>query len=212
MDFMEKAVIANRKRGIVKISVVGAICVVGALLGAYNIYMQKYIYAILYFAAVILGLLYVIIKINTVMPAYLGATRDTIYMQCWENGAFAYKVGFKPAFLADFIPAKVKKYEIAIQDIKSVMIGNKNYLTRNLESEDFNRRIESVSEARKTEQGAVRKMDFIAIVDKDHKVYFMPVTDMEQEDVAKVINLIHRKNPEAEIKCNLREIRQRLTV
>lgn len=212
MEFLEKAVAANRKKSIAKISAVGAICAVGILFGIYNILMKNPIYAVLYFIAVILGLAYVIIKINTVIPTYIAATRDTVYMQCWENGAFPYRVGFKPSFFADFIPDKVKKTEIPVADIKSVMLGSRNYLVRNLEGTDFKEQIDDASGNRRTEQGAMRKMDFICIVNNKDEIFYMSVTDMEYDAVARVINLIHRKNPEAEIKCNLREIRERLTV
>lgn len=214
MDFMEKSALlqSKKKRNIIKISTVAAICAAGILLAAYSFYIQSYIYAVLYVVAVILGLLYVIIKINSVVPCYLAATRDTVYMQCWDNGAFPYRINFKPAFFADFIPAKVEKKEIPIADIKSVMVGSKNFLSRNLPHTSFHKRMEEIAENRRSDRGAIRKMDFICIEDKKGNVNFMPVTDMEPDNLARVVNLIHRKNEEADIKCNLREIRSRLTV
>ena len=214
MEYIEKAALSQSKkrRNIVKISVVGAICAVGFILACFSVYLKSYMYAALYLVAVVLGLAYVIIKINTVMPAYIAADSDTIYLQCWDNGAFPYKINFKPAFLADFVPAKVQKKEIPISDIKSMMIGSKNYLVRNLEETDFAKQISDIAKSRHTEHGAIRKMDFVCIVDKNDNVFFMPVTDMEPNSLARVVNLVHRKNEDVQIKCNLRQIRSRLTV
>ena len=214
MEYMEKSALlqSKKKRKIVKITVVAVICAAGILLAAYSILVKSYLYAALYIIAVILGLAYVVIKVNSDIPCYLAATRDTVCMQCWDNGAFPYRINFKPAFIADFIPARVQRQEIPIADIKSVMVGSRNFLARNLEGTSFPKRMDEIAKSRRTEKGAVRKMDFICILDKRDRVYFMPVTDMEPDALARVVNLIHRKNADAEIKCNLREIRNRLTV
>lgn len=214
MDYIEKASLSqNKKRiNIIKISIVGVICTIGFILACFSVYIKSYIYATLYLIAVVLGLAYVIIKINSVMPAYIAADNDKIYLQCWDNGAFPYKINFKPSFLADFVPAKVQKKEIPISGIKNMMIGSKNYLIRNLEDTDFSKQITDISNSRHTEHGAIRKMDFVCITDNSDNVYFMPVTDMDPDSLAKVVNLVHRKNEAVQIKCNLRQIRNRLTI
>lgn len=214
MEYLEKATVSQskKKRNIIKITIVAVICIAGLALGIYSAVVKNYLYAALYLVAIILGIAYVIIKINTIMPAYIAADKSTVYMQCWENGAFPYKINFKPAFFADFIPAKVTNKEILIEDIKTVLVGSKNYLVRNLEGTDFVDKMNKISKTRKTENGALRRMDFICIVNKDGEISFMPTTDMEPGELARLVNLIYRKNPEVEIKCNLREIRSRLTV
>lgn len=214
MEYMQKAALSQkkRKRNIIKVSIVAAVCLAGLILAGYSIWIKSYIYAALYVIAVVLGLAYVMIKINAIVPAFIAADRDTVYLQCWENGVFPYKINFKPAFFADFIPAKVQKKEIPIKDIKSFMIGSKNYLIRNLEGTSFANQLHDIAKNRHTEFGAIRKMDFICITNREDEVYFMPSTDMEPEALAKVVNLIYRKNNSIEIKCNLREVRTRLTI
>ena len=214
MEYLEKAMISQTKKkiNIIKIAIVAAICVAGLALGVYSVIVRNYLYAALYLIAIILGLAYVIIKINTIMPAFIAADQTKVYMQCWENGAFPYKINFKPAFFADFIPAKVTNKEILIDDIETVLVGSKNYLVRNLEGTGFVEKINQISKTRKTESGALRRMDFICIGDKNKEILFMPITDMDEGEIAKVVNLIYRKNPEVEIKCNLRGIRSRLTI
>ena len=41
---------------------------------------------------------------------------------------------------------------------------------------------------------------------------FTDTSDIDTKALAEIVNYVHRKNPEAEIKCNLREIRVRLTI
>ena len=166
MDYIEKAALAPNKRNfnLAKITVVAVICVVGILLAVYSIIVKNYIYSALYVLASVFGLMYVVIKVNTVMPTYIAVDGEKVYMQCWDNGVFAYKVNFKPAFFADFIPAKVHKKEIAISDIKSVYVGSKNYLVRNLEETTFPEEIEKSTEHRKHDIEILRKMDILCIV------------------------------------------------
>ncbi len=212
MEYMEKAALVQgkKKREIAKISFIAAICVVGILLGAYNVYDTRYIYAILYFVAAFMGFAYVIIKINTISPVYVAANRDMIYMQCWDNRAFAYRIDFKPAFFTDFIPAKVEREEIPVSKIKGVFVGNCNYLERNLAQDDFEKHIKKIS-TRRTEIEALKKMDFLCIERENEKLSFMSINDIEKDALARIINLIYRKNPEVKIKCNLREIYSGLT-
>lgn len=214
MNYIEKAALSPGKRNfnLAKITVVAVICVVGILLSVYSITVKNYLFAALYIIAAILGLMYVVIKVNTVMPTYIAVDDSNVYMQCWDNGVFAYKVNFKPAFLADFIPAKVQKKEIPIENIKSIHIGSKNYLVRNLEETVFPEEIEKATEHRKHDVEVMRKMDILCITDSDNNVNFMSVTDTDTAALARVINYIHRKNEEADIKCNLRDLRSRLTI
>lgn len=214
MEYSKKAAISQNKKkfNIITVSAVGAVCLVGILLAVYSLYNASYLYAALYFIAVLLGLGYVIIKINSIIPLYIAADGRNVYIQNWNNGAFAYNINFKPSFLADFIPAKVVKYEIPIEKIEKIYVGSKNYLARNLENTDFAERAGRLERARRSDKNAIRRMDFICITDNENKVYFMPVSDIDTKALAEIVNYVHRKNPEAEIKCNLREIRARLTI
>lgn len=211
MEYVKKAAMSQRRKklNIIIVSVMGAVCLVGILLAVYSIYKANYIYAALYTAAVILGLGYVIIKINSIMPLYIAADREKVYMQCWRNGAFPYNIEFKPSFFADFVPDKVVKREIPTESITRIYVGSKNYLARNLENTDFEKRTRIIEKKR---HSAVRRLDFICITDKNNEIYFMPVSEIDPSALAELVNFIYRKNPDIEIKCNLREIRTRLTV
>lgn len=214
MDFIEKASLAHRKKNfnIIKITVVAAVCLTGLILAIRSVFLGNILYMFLYLIADILGISYVIIKINTIMPSYFAVTEDTIVMQCWDNGVFPYNINFKPSFFADFVPAKVTKKEIPIADVSKIYVGSKNYLVRNLEETAFPETIKKVVGSRRTDEDAVRKMDFICIIKKDGNVEYMSVTNTEADDLARAVNYIFKKNPETEIKCNLRELRTKLTI
>lgn len=211
MEHSKKAAVAQDKKkiNIITVSIIGAVCFVGLLLCIYSLYERSFGYALLYAIAVILGAGYVVIKINAIMPLYIEADKEKVYIQCWINGAFPYNINFKPAFLADFVPAKVVRNEIRIDDITRIYVGSKNYLLRNLEDTDFAERVKKIEKNRRSDRNAVRRMDFMCITDTENKVCFMPVTDIETKALAELVNYLHRKNPTAEIKCNLREIREK---
>lgn len=214
MEYVKKASMSphKKKMKIIGISIIGAVCLVAVLLAVLSICKANYIYAVLYIVAALLAAAYVIIKINSVMPLYIAADDNNVYIQCWRNGAFPYDINFKPAFFADFVPDKVIKKEIPIEKITRVFVGSKNYLARNLEDTDFAARAAAIEKNRGTEKNAVRRMDFICIADNSGEIYFMPVTDIDSSSLAELVNYIYRKKPDTEIKCNLREIRTRLTI
>ena len=214
MEYLEKAALfQTKKRGsIIAITIVATICLVGAFLCAYSIYLKNYLFAVLYFLAVLLGLSYVLIRINAITPAYVAADAENIWIQCWRNGVFPYKVSFRPSILADFIPDRVVQNQIPIQEISAVYLGSRSFLARNLEQEEFERRLEEIGSHRRGDAEAIRKMDFLCFLTKSAEVYFLPVIGMEPDALARVINLVHRKNEEAQIRCNLKSIRNRLTI
>lgn len=214
MEFIEKASLAHSKRNfnIIKITVVAVVCLIGFILAIQSILRGNVLYTLLYIIAIILGMSYVVIKINTTMPAFLAVTKENIVMQCWENGIFPYNINFKPAFFADFVPAKIIRKEVAISDVKKIYVGSKNYLVRSLANTSFPEMIQKVMSSRRTDEDSVRKMDFICVIKKNDNIEYMSVTNTDTKDLAKTINYIYRENPDIEIKCNLRELRTKLTI
>lgn len=214
MEFLKKAAMSQHKKKmkIASISAMGAVCIAAVVLAVVSLCKANYVYVALYMLAAVLALAYVIIKINSVMPLYVACDGKNVYMQCWKNGAFPYDINFKLSFFADFVPDKVVKKEIAIDKITRLFVGSKNYLVRNTEGTGFAERAAAIEKSRRTEQNAVRRMDFILIESSDGEISFMPVNDIDSSALAELVNYLHRKKPDIEIKCNLREIRTKLTV
>lgn len=212
MEYVKKAAMSQHKKKmkIISISMMGAVCAAAVALAVMS--LPNGVYAGLYFFAALLAAVYTVIQINSVMPLYIAADEKNVCMQCWRNGAFPYNINFKPAFFADFIPDKVVKKEIPIEKIEKVYAGSKNYLARNLEDTDFAERAAAIEKARRTEKNAVRRMDFICIADTDGEIAFMPINDIDPAALAELVNYLLRKKPEIAVKCNLREIRTRLTI
>ena len=72
----------------------------------------------------------------------------------------AYGEDYKKKYILLEVDNKANK-EILIDDIETVLVGSKNYLVRNLEGTGFVEKINQISKTRKTESGALRRMDFI---------------------------------------------------
>ena len=214
MDYLEKAALfqTKRKGSLIAITIVATICFVGIVLGVYSIFLKSYLFAALYFAAAVLGLGYVLIRINAITPAYVAADAEQLWIQRWKNGVFPYRVSFRPAFLADFIPDRVVQDHFLIRDVSAVYLGSRNFLARNMEGTDFETRLEEIGSHRRSDADVIRKMDFLCFLTKDGQLFFLPVLGMEPDALARVINLVHRKNEDAQIRCNLKEIRNRLTI
>jgi len=214
MEYLEKASLYQKKKkwSIVTVTIVATIVLAGFLLCAYNILVANYLYSLLYLLSGILGLGYVIIRINAIMPAYIAASAEHITIQCWRNGVFPYRVGFRFSFLADFIPDRVVKTEIAIREIQGVYIGGRLFLSRTLSDEAFEAQLDELSSYRRGEKELIRKMDFLCIQTKDNQLFYIPIIAMDSDELARVVNVIHRKNEEAEIKCNIKDIRSNLTI
>lgn len=213
MEYIEKATLAENKKklNIIKISVIATVCVFAFVMGIYNLFWGSILFAVLYFIAIIPGAGYVVIKINSVMPVYIAIKDNKLYMQCWENRAFAYKIESKFGFLTDFVPETVIVDEIPIPEIDGIFVGSRAYLVRNLEGTSFEEETDKIILNRRTEKNQMRKMDFVCVVMKDNNIFYMPVTDMDMDALAKIINYVHRANEQATIKCNLKILREKLT-
>ena len=194
MDKFLKASVDKRIRrnATVKISFVGTITLLGLVLSIYSIFTGRALFFLWYFVAFILGLSYVIIRINAIFPSYLQIDGDNLIMSVWQNGIFPYRISEKSNFISDFMPEKLKKDEIAIEEISAVYVGSKRFFDRQLPDEQYPDILKSVGEDKHFDS-VIRRMDFFLVIAKDGETCFMSVTDFDIKSMADILDQIERR-------------------
>ena len=180
-----------RQNATVKISIVGTVTLLGLVLSLYSIFTSNLLFAVWYFVAFILGLSYVVIRINAVFPSYVSISEDKFIMSVWKNGVMPYRLPEKPTFLSDFMPEKMKKDEIALSEIAEVYIGSKRFFDRNVTDEHYPDILKTLGQDRHFEK-ALKRMDFLLVIAKDGEKCFMPVTDFDIEGLANILDEIEK--------------------
>lgn len=195
-----------RRNAIIKISIVGTVTLLGIILALYSLFNGKYLFALWYFIAFVLGLSYVIIRVNAIFPSYVSIEGDTLVMSVWENGALPYKISEKASFFADFMPEKVKKDEIALEEIAKVYLGSKRFLERHLEEypEDLKEIMDN-----KHLNSAIRKLDFLLVTVKDGESCFMSVANFDTDGLVEIIEEIENKVAGVQIFVGIPKIRRK---
>ena len=112
-------------------------------------------------------------------------------MTIWKNGILPYQIPEKPNFLSDFIPEKIKKDEIDLNDISEIYIGSKRFLSRHLDDDKYPEILKSIGEDRHFES-VIKRMDFLLVVAKDGETCFMSVTDFDIRGLSEIIDEIER--------------------
>ena len=199
----------TRRNSIIKISIVGTVTLVGIALALYSLFNGKYLFSVWYFVAFILGLSYVVIRINAIFPSYVAVADDKLVMSVWENGVLPYRISEKSSFFSDFMPEKVKKDEILLEDIAKVYLGSKRFLERSLKDDEYPEDLKKVIENRHLES-AVKRVDFLLIVAKDGETCFMSVTDFDTDGLGVLVDEIEKRSGGAQIFVGIPKLRRKM--
>ena len=208
MEALNKVTVDKKKRqtATVKISIVGTVTLLGIALALYSLFEGKYLFSVWYFVAFILGLSYVVIRINAIFPTYVLIDGDKLVMSVWENGVLPYRISEKSSFFSDFMPAGVKKDEIALSEIAKVYLGSKRFLEHNLE--EYPEALKKIMENKHLE-GAVKRMDFLVIIARDGESCFMSVTDFEAEGLAGLVDEIEKNSAGVQVYVGIPKLRRK---
>lgn len=208
METLKKVTIGDkvRRNAIVKISIVGTVTLAGIALAIFSLFNEKYLFSLWYFVAFIIGLSYVVIRINAIFPSYVSIDGEKLVMSVWENGVLPYRISEKSSFFSDFMPEKVKKDEIALGDIAKVYLGSKKFLERNLEEcpEDLKKILEN-----KHLESALKKLDFLLVIAKDGESCFMSVTNFDSEGLEEIIDEIESNAAGVQIFIGIPKLRRK---
>lgn len=202
-----------RRRSAVIIAFLTILSCFALVMVVYNLIKGGYLFAAAWFIAAVLVATYVIIRANTVYTTYLMTDRTNLYMKNWTNDFLPYDYENKIKILSEFVPAKTKLAEIPINEIKTVLIGTKNFIKRNIPAEmEF---VKAVGEFERSKdfyrKRTISSMDIFYIETYDGECYYMPIVDFDSKDVVKIVQIISKRNQETVIKSSNRNYRSLMT-
>ena len=205
MELKNRAMTEKKKRtrGISVIVFLGCVGCAALVLAVLNIFKHHYIYAAAYLAACVLSAMYTVMKINTVLPSFVGNDEEKIYMCTWENGFFPFRTD--KGFFGEFLPEKTETVKLPLDGIKSIYIGTANFVSRNLPESAF---AAKAKEYKAKYSGTLRRMEFIHIVLNDGTERYMPVTDFDPEALAQTVKAVQSVNKNMIFSTGNRKIRR----
>ena len=202
MEYTQKASVGKKikNRSMLLICITASISLLGIVMAVYSVVKLKFVFAIVYVIAAALGLIYAVMRINTVVPPYIAEKDGFLYLQTWQ-GLFPFKTD--KGFLGEYIPEKTILKKIDIPQINRIYLGTRNYLVKLLPDGKF---ADELSEAKKKYESIVKRMDFIYISTTDGNEVFMSVTDFDDTELADILKPIVDGNERIDFKCNNRVI------
>lgn len=211
MEHLVRAGLGQRERrnNMIKLTLVATVAVVGILMAVISVINGAYVFAALYLLAAVLGVLYSIIKINAVLPPYAASDGERLYLSTWDNNFFPFNIDFRPAFLADFIPAKTLSYEIPVSEITGMAIGTKGYLLRALHDEKFAERMADISRRNRHIDGLMKRCDILYVRVRSGDIYMMSVSDFDINGLYRLVDVVEHSVRGLEFKTNLRKLRKK---
>jgi len=204
MENLIKVSIARKVRRdhIIKITVVGSVCLLGLLLCVYNLFEKNFPFALWYALAFILGLSYVIIRINACFPTFVATDGETVTLSTWNNGIVPYTIPEKPNFLSDFIPDKVKTSEILMEDIDSVIVGSRRYIKKNTGEDEYPEILTRLEDNKHFDK-VLKRMDFIFVRTKSDENCFMSIMDFDVTEISEFLEIIEKNCAGVQILTNI---------
>lgn len=198
----------RRSNGI-KIGILILLSVLALVMLIIDFINGKILWGIFWLIAMILALSYVVIRINAVYTTYLATDKKNLYMKNWTNDFLPYDSQHGIRIFREFIPAKTKLIEIPIDEISAVLIGTKNFIKRyGSDNDNFRHGIMPLEKSKDFYQKkSLQSMDLIYVSTYDDECYYMPISKFNPRDVGKILQYVHRANPDAELRINSREFR-----
>ncbi len=198
-----------KKNGIIKLTIIATVAVIGIIFSVYSAFNMQYLFALLYFIAACLGVIYSIMKINTVLPPSIECDGKILSLTTWDNCIFPYDVNFKPSVFADFVPAKTKSFELTVSEISSVVIGSKGFIVRTSADSDIEHRFFEILGNNKKFHNIAKRSDIFYVKLKDGSVYFMSVDGFDANELYDIIDTIAHYVHGLEFKTNIRILRKK---
>ena len=202
MEYTQKASIEKKikNRSMIFICITASISLLGLVMAVYSLIKLKIIFTLIYLVAVILGFLYAVLKINTIIPPYIAGSGGYLYFQTWR-GLFPFRTD--KGFVGEFLPSKTVLKKVDISEINRIYLGTRNYLLKLVTDGRFKNEL---IDSKEKHENVVKKMDFIYITTKDNNEIFMSITDFDNLEMAEILKPIVDSNERIDFKCNNRFI------
>lgn len=202
MEYTQKASIEKKikNRNMIFICITASISFLGLVMAVYSLVKLKFIFTLIYLAAVLLGFLYAVLRINTIMPPYIARSGGYLYFQTWR-GLFPFRTD--KGFIGEFLPSKTALKKVDISQINRIYLGTRNYLLKLVTEGEF---ADELASSKKKHENVVKKMDFIYIKTKDNNEIYMSVTDFDNAELSEILKPIVDNDERIDFKCNNRFI------
>ncbi len=197
-----------KKKSFTKVAAIGTIALLGLVLGAHSLIQAKIVVSIIYFIAVLLGILYIVIEINYTKIPSIECDDESLVLTTWDNGVFAYRTDFKLQFFGDFIPAKSVSHDIALDDISDLAIGTQGFLTKALKSRELDMNFKKLSKS-KHMVNYLKRCDILCVRLKDDTIYIMSVKKFDTDKLYEIVDKIEHCVSGLEFKTNIRQLRKK---
>lgn len=204
MEYLSKVSISDKVRRdhVIKISLVGSVSLLGLVLGIYSLVISNFLFALWYALAFVLGLSYVVIRINACFPTFIATDGEKVVLSRWKNGIMPYTLPEKPNFFSDFIPEKVQSSEIAMEDIDAIIIGSRRFLKKSLTEEEYPEIFKRL-DLNKHFDNVLKRMDFIFVRTKSDENCFMSITDFDLSGINDFLDIVEKNCPGVSVQVNI---------
>ncbi len=198
-----------RRANAIIITIFALLSCMAFIMAVFNMIKGNFLFAIACVIATILAVTYVLIRVNTVFPTSLSLDSVNLYMRNWSNDFLPYDYDNKIKILSEFIPAKIKTAQIPVDEIKTILIGTKNFIKRNISSEmEFVKNVRSLEQSKDYyRKRTVSSMDIFYLETYDMECYYMPIVHFNSKDVIKIVQTIRRRNADTDVKSGSRNYR-----
>ena len=199
-----------RRTNMILIVIAGLLTALSLVMAIVSIARGEFLFLVAWLIAMILLGTYIIIRVNTIFVTSVSTDYVNLYMKNWDNDFLPYDYGNKIKILSEFIPAKTKTLEIPLGEIRVAMIGTKNFIKRNLDTEtEFAKNVRALENSKDFyRKRSISSMDIFYIETYDGDCCYMPVVQFDTKDLAKILHVMRRRNPEIIIKSGLRAFKR----
>ena len=111
------------------ISVFAVLTVFCVAMAIYDIVTGRRAFGIMFAAAVLVFVVLLLLRVNSVFGTYIKVKDDALFMKSWVNDFLPYDIN--GGFLSEMIPSKTKLTEIPVDEISLILVGSKEFIKRN---------------------------------------------------------------------------------
>ena len=191
-----------RRTNAVIIVICAMLTVFSLVMAVVSIAQQRFLFMAAWLIAMVLLGTYIIIRINTIFVTSISTDMTNLYMKNWSKDFLPYDYGYKIKILSEFVPAKTKTLEIPISEIRTVIIGTKNYIKRNLTTDTaFKKNIRALENSKDFyRKRTISSMEIFYVETHDGDCCYMPVVQFGIKDMVKILQAVLYRNPGVVIK------------
>ncbi len=202
----------QRIRGMIFSGILMFLCVGALMLSIYSFASENFVFGISYIIAIILGLSYIVIKVNQLFSTFVATDDENIIFKCWDNHFFPYNAWNGIPVIREFIPARSEIITIPMQEITSIIIGTKSYIKRNALDDAFNKEVLPYEKNKYSAlTGMLDKANLLYIRTKSGESCFMNIDGFNPKDTMQVLNSFTRFcDEDVDIKINSRAFKRYL--